>query len=183
MRCEVAREALSARVDGERETVPSARVDEHVAECPDCAEWYRRLQTLAIPHVRDSLRMITDDQPDLTDRILEAAEDGRHTTPWGPDRRTRLWWTAAGVGAVVSGALIVALVVTAGSVAVAVAVACAMVLTIALTVRARRDRPRRVPGDDAPTVDVPAADDAAVFDDDAIDTALAEVRELRRRTR
>ncbi|NDK90681.1 hypothetical protein GYA93_13980 [Gordonia desulfuricans] len=181
MRCEVAREALSARVDGERETVPSARVDEHVAGCPDCAEWYRRLQSLAIPHVRDSLRVITDDRPDLTDRILEAAEGGRHTPRWGPDRRTRMWWTAAGVGAVVSGALIVALVVTSGSVAVAVAVACAVVVTIALTVGARRDRPHRAAGDDAP--DAPVSDDEPVFDDDAIDTALAEVRELRRRTR
>lgn len=41
MDCEVAREALSARMDGEREPVPSARVDEHLAACRLCAEWYR----------------------------------------------------------------------------------------------------------------------------------------------
>ena len=41
MDCEVAREALSARMDGEREPVPSARVDEHLATCRLCAEWYR----------------------------------------------------------------------------------------------------------------------------------------------
>lgn len=40
--CDVAREALSARIDGEREPVPSARVDEHVRSCRRCAAWYTR---------------------------------------------------------------------------------------------------------------------------------------------
>ncbi|BBY60081.1 zf-HC2 domain-containing protein [Mycolicibacterium sarraceniae] len=40
MDCPVAREALSARIDGEREPVPAARVDEHVAGCADCRAWY-----------------------------------------------------------------------------------------------------------------------------------------------
>ncbi|MBJ7462188.1 MAG: zf-HC2 domain-containing protein [Mycolicibacterium sp.] len=40
MKCEVAREALSARLDGEREPVPSARVDEHVAGCAQCRAWF-----------------------------------------------------------------------------------------------------------------------------------------------
>ena len=35
----MAREALSARVDGEHEPVPSARVDEHVAGCAECCAW------------------------------------------------------------------------------------------------------------------------------------------------
>lgn len=38
--CVVAREALSARLDGEREPVPAARVDEHLRDCRDCAAWY-----------------------------------------------------------------------------------------------------------------------------------------------
>jgi predicted anti-sigma-YlaC factor YlaD len=38
--CDVAQEALSARIDGEREPVPAARVDEHVATCEDCRAWY-----------------------------------------------------------------------------------------------------------------------------------------------
>ncbi|MBX7433191.1 zf-HC2 domain-containing protein [Mycobacterium sp. Y57] len=42
MNCDVAREALSARIDGEREPVPSARVDEHIASCARCAAWYER---------------------------------------------------------------------------------------------------------------------------------------------
>lgn len=48
MDCVVAREALSARLDGEREPVPSARVDEHLRECPECATWYDRAGALAL---------------------------------------------------------------------------------------------------------------------------------------
>ena len=40
MQCDVAREALSARIDGEREPVPSARVDEHLETCRECCAWY-----------------------------------------------------------------------------------------------------------------------------------------------
>lgn len=40
VKCEAAREALSARLDGEREPVPSARVDEHLAGCSDCRAWF-----------------------------------------------------------------------------------------------------------------------------------------------
>ncbi|CAN5705022.1 DUF2275 domain-containing protein [soil metagenome] len=40
MQCDVAHEALSARIDGEREPVPAARVDEHLETCPDCRAWY-----------------------------------------------------------------------------------------------------------------------------------------------
>jgi len=39
MECEVAREALSARIDGEREPIPAARVDEHVRDCQRCRQW------------------------------------------------------------------------------------------------------------------------------------------------
>lgn len=42
MDCDVAREALSARIDGEREPVPAPRVDEHLATCDTCREWYSR---------------------------------------------------------------------------------------------------------------------------------------------
>lgn len=40
MDCDVAQEALSARIDGEREPVPAARVDEHLSTCEDCRFWY-----------------------------------------------------------------------------------------------------------------------------------------------
>jgi len=38
--CDVAQEALSARIDGEREPVPAARVDEHLTTCDACRAWY-----------------------------------------------------------------------------------------------------------------------------------------------
>lgn len=44
MDCDVAREALSARIDGEREPVPSGRVDEHLQTCRGCAAWYASAQ-------------------------------------------------------------------------------------------------------------------------------------------
>lgn len=40
VRCEVARQALSARIDGEYEGVPPSRVDEHLAECSACRSWF-----------------------------------------------------------------------------------------------------------------------------------------------
>jgi RNA polymerase sigma-70 factor (ECF subfamily) len=40
MQCEVAREALSARIDGEREPVPATRVEEHLKTCQECCAWY-----------------------------------------------------------------------------------------------------------------------------------------------
>lgn len=39
----MAREALSARVDGEREPVPAHRVDEHLAGCEPCRDWQSAL--------------------------------------------------------------------------------------------------------------------------------------------
>ena len=40
MDCDTAREALSARIDGEREPIPAARVDEHVTGCESCRQWH-----------------------------------------------------------------------------------------------------------------------------------------------
>lgn len=39
MDCDTAREALSARIDGEREPIPAARVDEHLLGCDSCRQW------------------------------------------------------------------------------------------------------------------------------------------------
>jgi len=43
--CEIAREALSARMDGEHEPVPARRVDEHLASCPECRQWQDELNS------------------------------------------------------------------------------------------------------------------------------------------
>jgi predicted anti-sigma-YlaC factor YlaD len=39
MDCDTAREALSARIDSEREPIPAARVDEHLETCASCRDW------------------------------------------------------------------------------------------------------------------------------------------------
>lgn len=43
----MAREALSARLDGEREPVPSARVDEHLEGCGACRSWFDQVASQA----------------------------------------------------------------------------------------------------------------------------------------
>lgn len=69
MDCEVAREALSARIDGERELVPSARVDEHLTECRECCAWHASAVEMArLLKVRPSMHT-----PDLTKDILQQA--------------------------------------------------------------------------------------------------------------
>ncbi|MFV0496289.1 zf-HC2 domain-containing protein [Mycobacterium sp.] len=55
MYCEVAREALSARIDGEREPVPAARVDEHLEGCAACRDWYEQASAQA-RELRELLR-------------------------------------------------------------------------------------------------------------------------------
>lgn len=88
MDCEVAREALSARIDGEREPVPAARVDEHLGQCADCRLWFDQVTVQAA-----KLRRMA--QPPVT-----AARSVR-----GPIRRMRRprigWqrWALMGVGA------------------------------------------------------------------------------------
>ncbi|QNJ96536.1 zf-HC2 domain-containing protein (plasmid) [Mycolicibacterium fluoranthenivorans] len=42
MDCSLVREALSARIDGEREPVPPKWVDEHLETCAECQVWSRR---------------------------------------------------------------------------------------------------------------------------------------------
>ncbi|UKN43091.1 membrane protein [Mycobacterium lepromatosis] len=58
MDCEVAREALSARLDGEREAVPSVRVDEHLGECSACRAWFDQVADQA-----HDLRQLVDSRP------------------------------------------------------------------------------------------------------------------------
>lgn len=66
--CSVAREALSARIDGEAGPVPAARVDEHLESCADCSAWFDRACELSL---RVDLSAIT--APDLTADILRSA--------------------------------------------------------------------------------------------------------------
>ncbi|MCV6962948.1 hypothetical protein BST27_01745 [Mycobacterium intermedium] len=94
MYCEVAREALSARLDGEREPVPAARVDEHLDECAACREWFDQVSEQA-----RALRRLIESRPMIAP--LSPLPSGRV-----PARRTRLtWsqWALLGVGVAQAG--------------------------------------------------------------------------------
>ncbi|MGX1776247.1 zf-HC2 domain-containing protein [Nocardia brasiliensis] len=86
--CKECRTALSARIDGERETVPAARVDEHLEQCGECCSWY-----VAAVETSKRLRDTSSYAPDLTDAIFAAAELER------PDRARLSRWRAAVPGA------------------------------------------------------------------------------------
>jgi predicted anti-sigma-YlaC factor YlaD len=68
MRCELVREALSARLDGEAETQPAAVVDAHLDGCPPCRAWLTGAE-----RVTRTVRLQAAEVPDLTARILAAA--------------------------------------------------------------------------------------------------------------
>lgn len=69
--CDTCREALSARLDGEPEPVPSGQVDEHLAECSSCRAWHDEAAALTRTL---RLRPATP-VPDLTAAILDAAPE------------------------------------------------------------------------------------------------------------
>lgn len=75
MRCDVAREALSARLDGERPQVLAQQVDVHLESCRNCRTWLigaavqtRQLASFGPGHA-----------PDLVDKILASAREESDT--------------------------------------------------------------------------------------------------------
>jgi predicted anti-sigma-YlaC factor YlaD len=68
MRCDDVHEALSARLDGEAATQPSALIDAHLAGCAACRAWLVRAE-----RVTRLVRLQPVEVPDLTERILAAA--------------------------------------------------------------------------------------------------------------
>jgi predicted anti-sigma-YlaC factor YlaD len=75
MKCSLAREALSARIDGEREPVSARSVDEHLCGCSDCRLWYTR----AFDH---SQRL-----DEMAQRCGLRAQLPSSVEPFGDDRR------------------------------------------------------------------------------------------------
>jgi predicted anti-sigma-YlaC factor YlaD len=65
--CNVCREAVSARADGEREPVPAEQVDRHLADCADCAGW----SLTAVESTRRLRVRTVTATPDLTAVILD----------------------------------------------------------------------------------------------------------------
>lgn len=91
MRCDDARLALSARLDGEAETRLTVLLDEHLAGCAGCRGWLAQAE-----RITRAVRVQAVDVPDLTVRILAAAHaegalPGAARRP-GPIRWARLRW-------------------------------------------------------------------------------------------
>lgn len=70
MRCEIFRDALSARIDGEQEPVSPDLVDRHLESCTGCRSWYSSAQNMrrwmivrAVPEVPDLTEVILDRIP------------------------------------------------------------------------------------------------------------------------
>lgn len=91
MDCDVAREALSARIDGEREPIPAARVDEHLAGCAPCRDW----QAAAVEQTR-ALRRLAGRSQLAAVRAPAPRQARRRHRPSIPWRR----WALGAVGAV-----------------------------------------------------------------------------------
>ncbi len=72
MDCDTAREALSARIDGEREPIPAARVDEHLAGCASCRDWQaaavEQTQLLRRLAGRSQVSAVRQQEPETTAR-------------------------------------------------------------------------------------------------------------------
>ncbi|MEZ0053888.1 putative anti-sigma-YlaC factor YlaD [Mycobacterium sp. MAA66] len=96
MECEIAREALSARMDGEREPVPTGRVDEHLASCPDCRRWQAQMES----QMQLLRGLATTDRTRMT-----AVSDTVHA----PIQRRRPWARVARIGLTLAAASVLAL--------------------------------------------------------------------------
>jgi RNA polymerase sigma-70 factor, ECF subfamily len=72
MRCDVAREALSARLDGERPQVLAQQVDAHLESCRSCRAW---LIDVAV-QTRRLASIESGEAPDLADKILASVGEG-----------------------------------------------------------------------------------------------------------
>lgn len=79
--CDQAREAASARLDGELDAERAPALDAHLAGCASCASWERDAATVTR---RARLRTADAPGPDLTPRVLAAAPSAR--SPWPVER-------------------------------------------------------------------------------------------------
>jgi RNA polymerase sigma-70 factor, ECF subfamily len=97
MRCDVAREALSARLDGERPQVLAQQVDAHLESCRSCRAWLIG----AAVQTRRLASMEPGDAPDLVDKILASVRAESTAYPRGMRwlRAHYRRWGLIGVGA------------------------------------------------------------------------------------
>lgn len=96
MRCDVAREALSARLDGERPQVLAQQVDAHLESCRGCRAWL----ISAAAQTRRLASIEPGQGPDLVDKIMasigEQSPAYHHRMRWLRSHYRR--WGLIGVG-------------------------------------------------------------------------------------
>jgi len=102
--CEIAREALSARMDGEHEPVPARRVDEHLASCPECRQWQDELDS----QMQLLRGLIAADRT----RITAVADTVSQTAL--PETRSGLDWLRIGLAVVGAIQIVLAVLQAAG---------------------------------------------------------------------
>lgn len=82
MDCTTAREALSARLDGELSSAMDAALDEHLTDCPMC--------TAAAGALADASRRarvrVADSVPDLAPQVAARVRASSRPAPWSPAR-------------------------------------------------------------------------------------------------
>ena len=96
MECEIAREALSARMDGEHEPVPARRVDEHLASCPECRQWQDELNS----QMQLLRGLIASDRTRITAVADTVAQPAQPALPAGSAGIDRVRICLAAVGAI-----------------------------------------------------------------------------------
>jgi predicted anti-sigma-YlaC factor YlaD len=89
MNCEQAREALSARIDGEDQPAATGPIDGHLAACAPCAGWAARAQD-----VTRAVRLQAVRVPDLAATVLAAVDADTHAAGRRDDGRRRRRRTA-----------------------------------------------------------------------------------------
>jgi hypothetical protein len=94
MKCQIAREALSAWLDDEQSVPGRAEVNAHVGGCGDCRSWQEGAHRLTRQVWLKPARPMSDD----TARILEAVIDDRavHRGVRGRRRFARGWFRSGG---------------------------------------------------------------------------------------
>jgi hypothetical protein len=95
MRCELARQAISAELDGEQPAIASEQADTHQASCVACQQW-RELAHIATRRARLGGAL---PPTDLTERVVAAVRaDTRR-------RRARRYWLALAWAVICAGVL------------------------------------------------------------------------------
>ena len=86
MNCLSAREAISARIDGEDPGLPASALDEHLASCADCRDWQQRAHELTRRARLGGPFLERDLTAQVLAAVLPVRPRPRRLGPWGRPR-------------------------------------------------------------------------------------------------